>query len=350
MSSKIKVAINGAGRIGRAFLKIALEKPEIEVVAINDLADIDNIAYLLMYDSAYGRSGLKVKSSEDKKYLSVTRTVLGAEVTQKIAYVSEKEPLKLPWKDYAVEVVVESTGLFTSYDKAYPHIVAGAKKVVISAPAKDTADGPQAVTILLGINNERFQGSVITSNASCTTNSASPVMAILDETIGIEKAMLSTIHGYTASQSIVDGPNKKDWKEGRAAAHNIVPTSTGAAIAVAKALPQLEKKFDGVSMRVPVIAGSIAEMVFIAKRDTTVEEINNILKKAASEERWKGIYTYTDEALVSSDILGNPHASIADLGLTRVVGGNLVHVAAWYDNEVGYTNSLVRHVIETAGH
>ncbi len=344
-SNVIKVGINGAGRIGRAFYKLSLERPEIEVVALNDLGDIDNLAYLLKYDSAYGRSGLEVVVSDDKKKLHIT-TKEGAK--HEVAYISEKDPVNLPWKALGVDIVVESTGFFTSYSKAYPHIVAGAKRVVISAPVKDDASGPQAATILLGINDDRFKDSMITSNASCTTNSASPVLAILDKTIGVEKAILNTVHGYTASQSLVDGPSKKDWKEGRAAAHNIVPTSTGAAIAVTKALTQLESKFDGVSMRVPVIAGSIADITFISKRPTTVEEVNKVLWDAAQDDHWKGIYTATKEQLVSGDILGTSHASIADLGLTRVVDGNLVKVCAWYDNEMGYTHTLIEHVVRAS--
>jgi glyceraldehyde 3-phosphate dehydrogenase len=199
---------------------------------------------------------------------------------------------------------------------------------------------------LLGINDEKIKDCLITSNASCTTNAASPLIAILDEAIGIEKAILNTVHGYTASQSIVDGPNKKDFKEGRAAGQNIVPTSTGAAIAVGKALPQMVGKFDGISMRVPIIAGSIADVTFIARRNTTVEEVNDLLKKASMEDRWKKVFTVTEDLIVSSDILGDPHASIADLGLTKVIDGNLVKVCAWYDNEMGYTHALIEHVVE----
>ncbi len=334
----IKVAINGAGRIGRAFYKLASKREEIEVVAINDLADIKNIAYLLKYDSAYGRSGLDVKVSDDNKNL-----IVGGKT---VRYVSEKDPANLPWKELGVDIVVESTGLFTSYEKSNAHITAGAKRVVISAPVKDNPEGPQAATILLGINDEKIQTCPITSNASCTTNAASPLIAILDEVIGVEKAILNTVHGYTASQGIVDGPNKKDFKEGRAAAHNIVPTSTGAAIAVGKALPQMVGKFDGISMRVPVISGSIADVTFIAKRNTSVEEINALLVKASGEERWKKVFSVTDEPLVSSDIVGSPFASIADLGLTKVIDGNLVKVCAWYDNEMGYTHALIEHVVE----
>lgn len=337
----IRVAINGAGRIGRAFLKLSLPRPELDVVALNDLGDIENLAYLLRYDSAYGRSGLDVKVRNDRQALIIN----GKEV----AYKSVKVPAELPWEDLEIDIVVESTGFFTSYESAEGHLQAGAKRVVISAPTKDKGE-KKAAMILMGINENDFKKSKITSNASCTTNSASPVLAMLDEAIGIEKAVLNTVHGYTASQSLVDGPNKKDWKEGRAAAHNIVPTTTGAAIAVAKVLPQFENLFDGISMRVPVIAGSIADITFIAKRDTTVEEVNEILTKGASEERWKKVFSITNEPLVSGDIVGSHYASIADLSFTKVIGGNLVKVCAWYDNEMGYTSSLIEHVIVAGQH
>jgi glyceraldehyde 3-phosphate dehydrogenase len=337
---KIRVAINGAGRIGRAFYKVAQQYEELEVVAINDLGNIDNIAYLMKYDSAYGRAGFAIEVASDKKSL-----LMGG---KKVDFFSEKEPGNLPWKALAIDVVIESTGFFTSYTKALPHITAGAKRVVISAPTKDEAGSPAAPTVLLGINEKDFATCPITSNASCTTNSASPLMTVLDESVGIEKAILSTVHAYTASQSIVDAPNKKDWKEGRAAAQNIVPTSTGAAIAVTKALTQLDKKFDGVSFRVPVVAGSIANVVFVSKKPTTVEEVNAALEKAANDPRWKDVFAITKDPLVSSDIVGCPIASIADLSLTRVVDGNLVNVGAWYDNEIGYTHSLVLHALRAA--
>ncbi len=334
----IRIAINGAGRIGRAFYKVASTRPELEVVAVNDLADIKNIAYLLKYDSAYGRSGLDIKVRDDNKALIVNG--------KEISYLSEKDPAMLPWKDLQIDIVVESTGFFTSYAKASAHITAGAKRVVISAPAKDEAGAATVVaTVLMGINEEALETCDISSNASCTTNASSPVIQILNETIGIEKAILNTTHSYTASQLLVDGPAKKDFKEGRAAAHNMVPTSTGAAIAVTKAVPALAGKFDGISIRVPTIAGSIADTTFIAKRPTTVEEVNSILKKAAQDPRWQKTFAVTEDPLVSSDIVGDPHASIADLGLTRVVDGTLVKVMAWYDNEMGYTHSLVEHVI-----
>ena len=340
-SKKIKVAINGCGRIGRAFLKLALENKELEVVAVNDLADIDNIAYLLKYDTVYGRT----QTSADLTPIYAegkTTLVVGK---NKIAYLSEKDPSALPWAKLGVDVVVESTGLFTNFDKAKVHITAGAKRVVISAPAKGESSEVGA-TVLMGINEKDLSTCRVSSNASCTTNAGSPLLAILDEKIGIEKAILNTIHGYTASQGIVDSPNKKDWREGRAGAQNIVPSSTGAAIATTKVLKQFENKFDGISVRVPVVAGSIVDITFIAKRPTTKEEVNEILKNASKEARWSGIFTATEEEYVSSDILGMPFASIADLKFTRVVDGNLVKVMAWYDNEMGYTNTLVSHVIK----
>ena len=244
-------------------------------------------------------------------------------------------------------MVVESTGFYTKYALAKAHLDAGAKRVVVTAPMKDEpVDGVEGATVLMGINEEKLSTCLITSNASCTTNAASPVLAILDEALGVEKAILNTVHSYTASQSIVDGPNKKDYREGRAAAQNIVPSSTGAAIAVSKALTQLEGKFDGISIRVPTIIGSIADITFISKRDTTVEEINKILTDASHTDRWKEIFEVTSEQIVSSDVRDSAHASIADLSFTRVVGGNLVKVLAWYDNEMGYTHTLVDHVVK----
>lgn len=337
----IRVAINGAGRIGRAFLKIAHGRKEIEIVAINDLGDADNIAYLLTYDSVYGKTEFPISVREDKKALIVDG--------KEIAFVSVKDAAELPWKEMNIDVVVESTGFYTSYAAAKAHLDAGAKKVVVTAPMKDEpVPGIEGATVLMGVNEEKLGTCTITSNASCTTNASSPLIAILDEAVGIEKAALNTVHGYTGTQAIVDGPSKKGWREGRAAAANIVPSSTGAAIAVTKAFTQLEGLFDGISMRVPVIAGSIVDITFIAKRNTTVEEINLALKKAAGDKRWEGVFSVTEEELVSTDILGSRFGSIADLSLTRVIGGNLVKVLAWYDNEMGYTYTLVDHVIKTA--
>ncbi len=336
MDTKIRVAINGFGRIGRAFLKLAWDRPELEVVAINDLGSLDSLSYLLKYDSVYKKWDHNV--THDDKDIFVD--------AKKISFISEKDTTKLPWKDLAVDVVVECTGLFTAFEKAKFHLDDGAKKVVISAPSKGDGSFP-GETILLGVNEEKFGTCDITSNASCTTNAASPLIAILHEAIGIEKAVLSTTHGYTASQALVDGPSKKDLREGRAAAQNIVPSSTGAAIAVTKAFPALDGLFDGISLRVPVPAGSIVDITFIAKRDTTAEEVNDIMRKAAADPKWSTLFAVTDEPLVSTDILGESHASIADLAMTRVVGGNLVKVLGWYDNEYSYTHTLVDHVIKT---
>ena len=334
--NKIRVGINGFGRIGRAFVRQAWDRPEIEVVAVNDLGSLENLAYLLKYDTVYRKAPFSVDVANGMLMVN----------GKPIRFHSEKDPALLPWKEDQVDVVIESTGFFTDYEKASAHISAGARRVVISAPVKE--DSPLGATVLMGLAEERFSTCAVTSNASCTTNSASPIIAILDEAIGIEKAVLSTTHAYTASQSIVDGPSKKDMKEGRAAAQNIVPTSTGAAIAVTKAYPSLAGKFDGISLRVPVPAGSIADITFIAKRATSAEEVNDLLRKASVSERWQGIFSTSDEELVSSDIIGERFASIADLGMTRVVDGTLVKVLTWYDNEAGYTATLIEHLRRVA--
>lgn len=348
ITNKKRVAINGFGRIGRAFLKMSLDSEYFDVVAVNDLGSIDNMAYLLKYDTVYKRShfDMEIFDKEEEKYVIIKKTGL---LDKKIVFVQQKDPTLLPWKDLNIDIVIESTGLFTSYDKASVHINAGSKHVIISAPAKEGEDKSiTGETVLMSVNEEKLKTCNISSNASCTTNASSPLIAILDEKIGIEKAMLNTVHAYTASQSIVDGPNKKDYREGRAGAQNIVPSSTGAAIAVTKAFTQLKDKFDGISMRVPVPAGSIVDITFIAKRNTTAEEINNILREAAKEDRWSKIFEASDEEYVSSDIQGNNHASIADLKMTRVVDGNLVKVLAWYDNESGYTKTLITHAEKVA--
>jgi glyceraldehyde 3-phosphate dehydrogenase len=337
----IRVAINGFGRIGRAFVRRAYGR-DIELVAVNDLGSVENLAYLLKYDTVYGRAPFSVEARPSAGSGQATLIIDG----KGVQVLSEKDPAQLPWRALDVDVVVESTGFFTRYEDAEKHVQAGAKHVVISAPGK--GDETVGATVLMGLNEDVVSTRTVTSNASCTTNASSPVIAILDERIGIEKAILSTTHAYTASQSIVDGPSKKDMKEGRAAAQNIVPTATGAATAVTVAYPALAGKFDGISLRVPVPAGSIADITFIAKRPTSAEEVNGILRAAAADPRWAGIFATTDEELVSSDIVGEPYASIADLGMTRVVDGTLVKVLAWYDNEMGYTESLVRHVIAAA--
>ncbi|MEK7200800.1 MAG: type I glyceraldehyde-3-phosphate dehydrogenase [Patescibacteria group bacterium] len=337
-NKKIKVAVNGAGRIGRAFIRLMQNTPEIELVAINDLGDIENIAYLLKYDTAYGTAQFSVLVKENKTSLIINE--------KEVKFFSLKEPKELPWKDLGIDVVIESTGAFNSFEKAKAHIDAGAKRVLITAPVKDEPTDETQVMVLMGINDEKLEKSVISSNASCTTNAGAPLIQILNEKIGIEKAVLNTVHGYTASQSIVDGPNKKDWKEGRAAAQNIVPTSTGAAKATTKVITDLKNKFDGIAMRVPIVSGSIVDITFISKRETSVEEINKILKEASSEARWQGIFTVTEDPIVSSDIIGSLYGSVADLGLTKVIDGNLVKVCAWYDNEMGYTATLIKHVLK----
>lgn len=335
-----RVAINGFGRIGRGFMRAAHGRPELEVVAVNDLTTPETLAYLLQYDTVYRRAPFTVAAKEGALIID------GKEVR----VLAEKDPAALPWKDMDIDVVVESTGFFTEFPKANAHITAGAKRVVISAPGKDGDGSVPGATVLMGLNEDKLTTCAVSSNASCTTNAASPVIAILDEAIGIEKAILSTTHAYTASQAIVDGPSRKDKKEGRAAAQNIVPTSTGAAIAVTKAYPALSGKFDGISLRVPVPAGSIADVTFIAKRPTTRDEVNDILKKAAATDRWKKVFAVAEDEIVSSDIIGEPYGSIADLGMTRVVDQNLVKVLAWYDNEMGYVHTLVEHVAALGSH
>jgi glyceraldehyde 3-phosphate dehydrogenase len=332
--SQIRIAINGFGRIGRNAFKIAFERSDLEIVAINDLTDNATLAYLLKHDSNYGTYGHDV-SADDSGI-----TVDG----KKIAVLAEKDPAALPWKDMNVDMVIESTGFFTDKEGASKHIEAGAKRVVISGPTK--SDGVD--TIVLGANDDVVNGATeVVSNASCTTNSLGAVMAVLDSEFGVEKSMLTTVHSYTASQALQDAP-KKDLREGRNASENIVPTSTGAAIAVTKVLPGLAGKFDGISMRVPTSVVSISDVTALLSRDVTVDEINASFKKAASEPYYQGILGVSDEPLVSRDYIGNSNSGTVDLALTRVVGGNLVKVCAWYDNEWGYSNRLVELVADVA--
>ncbi|MEK7114115.1 MAG: glyceraldehyde 3-phosphate dehydrogenase NAD-binding domain-containing protein, partial [Patescibacteria group bacterium] len=293
----IRVAINGFGRIGRAFARLSRGRG-IDIVAVNDLGSLENLAYLLKYDTVYGRAQFAVGSRQEADGRN-TLLIDGKEVK----FFSEKDPGVLPWKKLAIDVVVESTGFFTDYEKAKAHIDAGARRVVITAPVPAGGGSASGGTVLMGLNEDKLATCQISSNASCTTNAASPIIAILDEALGIEKAVLSTAHAYTASQSLVDGPVKKDMREGRAAAQNIVPTTTGAARAVTEAYPQLAGKFDGIALRVPVVAGSIADITFIAKLPTTREEVNEILRGAAAAPRWEGIFKTTDDELVSSDIV-----------------------------------------------
>lgn len=332
----VKIGINGFGRIGRAFFRMGFDNPNFEIVAINDLGDIENLAYLLKYDTVYGRSPFSVTTAPGEM------TVNG----KVVKFISEREPTKLPWKDLGIDIVIEATGIFTSYEKSKMHLDAGAKRVVISGPVKDdpAASNVSGATVLMGVNDSALSSTTISSNASCTTNATSPVVAILKETIGIEKALLNTVHAYTSTQAIVDGP-AKDFRKGRAAAQNIIPTSTGAAIATTLAHTELVGKFDGIAMRVPVPVGSIVDVTFIASRDTSVEEVNQILTDASKTDRWSKLFAVTNEPIVSSDIIGARFASIADLAFTKVVGGNLVKVLAWYDNESSYTHTLVEHTV-----
>lgn len=333
------ISINGFGRIGRLFFREVFDNKKMNVVAINDLGDAENLAYLLKFDSVYGKytHDVRVEEKNGNKYLVVDG--------KEILFLQEKDPLKLPWKNLNVDVVVESTGAFESYEKAKVHIDAGAKRVVITAPAKDI-DGVAGKTILMGINEVNMKDFLITSNASCTTNATSPVIQILHETIGVEKAALSTVHAYTATQTIVDGPVKgNDFRRGRAAAQNIVPSTTGAATAMTRILPELEGKFDGIAMRVPVVSGSLVDLTLVVKRKTTVEEINNIFVKATKDSRWEGIFTVTNEQVVSSDVVGERYGAIVDLMFTKVIDGDLVKVFSWYDNEAGYVATLLKHVL-----
>ena len=333
--AKKNIAINGFGRIGRNAFKIAFERSDIEIVAINDLTHTKTLAHLLKYDTNYG------VYEHDVKHDDTSITVKG----RKIKVFAERDPAKLPWNGFGVDVVIECTGLFTDPEKAKVHITeAGAKKVVLSAPAK----GDGADTIVLGVNEDKIDGaSDVISNASCTTNCITPVMAVLESNFGIEKAMMTTVHSYTADQRLQDAPHK-DPRRMRAAAESIIPTSTGASIAAGKALPAVDGVFGGLSLRVPTPVVSISDFVVVTKRDTTVEEVKQAFKKAAKEPFYQGILTATEEELVSSDFKGDSHSATVDLPLTNVVGGDLVKVVAWYDNEWGYSNRLVELTADVA--
>jgi len=332
-----KIAINGFGRIGRLFFRQAFENKDIEIVAINDLGDIENLAYLLRHDTVY-RTYDKSVSFESQNLI-----VDG----KKIVVLQEKDPAKLPWGSMGVDVVVECTGFFESFEKASIHVTgAGAKHVVISAPAKDDEGVSGGKTILMGINEATLPGCNVSSNGSCTTNATAPVVQVMHESVGILKAALSTVHAYTATQSLTDSPAKgKDFRRGRAAAQNIVPSTTGAAVSVTRALTDLKGKFDGIAIRVPVVTGSLTDLTFVAKRPTSVAEVNEIFKKAAADPRWKGILGVNTDQPVSGDMIGMPYASVVDLEYTKVIDGDLVKVLAWYDNEWGYVTTLVSHVL-----
>lgn len=328
----VKVAINGFGRIGRNALKILLERRDAQVVAINDITDAKTLAHLLKHDSTYGTYDKKVSFTDNSILIN----------SREIPVYAEKEPAKLPWKELGVDVVIESTGFFTKPEDARAHIEAGAKKVVISAPAK----GEGAKTVVLGVNEEVMEpGDEIVSNASCTTNCIAPVMKVLEDEFGIDKAMMTTVHSYTGSQRILDAP-AKDLREARSAAENIVPTTTGASKAAALTIPSLTGRFNGLSVRVPTPVVSLSDITAILKRETTKEELVDTFKKAAKEPYYEGIIGVTEEELVSSDFIGDPHSCIVDLPLIDVVDGNMVKIVAWYDNEWGYSNRLVELTVD----
>lgn len=328
---KTSIAINGFGRIGRSFFRAAFGMPEFDIVAVNDLTDTKTLAYLLKYDSVYGRYVKKIEASDGS-------LVVDGKVVRVLA---EKDPAKLPWKELGVELVIESSGFFTSSEKAKAHLDAGSKRVVITAPANG-----DVITALIGVNDDRFQNPAgpITCNASCTTNSVAPVIAILKESLGIKKAGMVTVHAYTATQKLVDGPDAKDVRRGRAAGVNIVPSTTGAAEAVIQSIPELAGKFDASAIRVPTITGSLSAVTALVEKQTTANEVNAIFRKAAAESRWSQVVKITEDPIVSSDIIGEPYGAIVDIGFTKVTGGDLVQVFSWYDNEAGYTATLIEHV------
>jgi glyceraldehyde 3-phosphate dehydrogenase len=332
----MKVAINGLGRIGRATLKILRQTPELELVAVNDLVPIDNLAYLIHFDTVYGRYGGDVRADGD-------RIVIDGD---SYPVFCEKDPSELPWKDLGVELVFECSGVFRKQQELEKHLQAGAELVVLSAPPKSEGV-PMVVHGATPL--EDVLSSPIVSAASCTTNCVAPIMEVLDRRIGVEKSLMTTTHGYTSSQGLVDGPNKK-IRRGRAAAANMVPTSTGAAGATTKAVQGLTNDFDGVALRVPIPAGSIADVVVLTRRDTSVAEVNELFREESGTERYRDVLGISDAPLVSSDIIADPRGSIIDAEMTRVVGGNLVKVMGWYDNEWGYTCQMIRHAVDRAKH
>lgn len=324
-NKKLRIAINGFGRIGRTTLKAGFEKKGIEFVAVNDITDTMTLAHLLKHDSIYGGWDHEVSFDENNLIID----------GKKIKALKVLEPGKLPWKDLKIDVVLECTGKFTDEAGAGEHLKAGAKKVIVSAPAKGNVP-----TFVLGVNAEKYKGEKLVNNASCTTNCIAPVTNVVNESLGIAKAVMSTVHAYTADQRLVDAPHK-DLRRARHAAVNIVPTTTGAAIAVTEVIPEIKGMFDGLSIRVPVAVVSLADCVYVTKRKTTVKEVNEIFKKMSKEKKYKGILAVTDEPLVSSDFIKNPASAIVDLSLTKVIGGDLVKVIAWYDNEWGYSCRLI---------
>jgi len=343
----MKIAINGFGRIGRAFFKQALKEPDIQIVAVNDLTDLKNIIYLLRRDTVYGffdkTIAYSVYEGESPYHFKKTNPLgdFSIEGGPNILYFKEKDPKNLPWGELGVEVVIEATGVFEDYNLARAHLEAGAKKVIITAPAKGE-EGKDGRIVLLNINDEEIRDFEVVSNGSCTTNAVSPVLKVLHQKIGIKKAILNTVHAYTATQNLVDGPVKgSDFLRGRAASQNIVPSTTGAAISVTKAIKELEGKFDGLAIRVPVVCGSLADITFVSLKETSVEEVNKVLIEASEDKKWQGILGVSFEPLVSSDIIKETTPAIVDLTFTKVVDKDLVKVLVWYDNEWGYASTLI---------
>ena len=326
-----RVAINGMGRIGRALLKLVLPEPALCLVAVNDVAPADNLAYLLRYDSAYGRLGVGVDAKDSA--ISVDGHTF--------KLLNESDPARLPRDDLGIDLVFECSGLFCQRDQMSKHLEAGADRVVLSAPAKD-----DVTTIVYGVNHDDAEGADLVSCASCTTNCIAPVMEVLSRRVGVQKATMTTVHAYTASQELVDGP-ATEWRRGRAAAANIVPTTTGACEATEKAVPAVAGRFDGVALRVPVTIGSIVDIVCLTSRATTKEEINGIFREEAATLRYRDVLGVTDEPIVSADVITDPRACIVDSDLTMVTDGDLVKVMAWYDNEAGYARQLVRYALST---
>ncbi|MEM5811810.1 MAG: type I glyceraldehyde-3-phosphate dehydrogenase [Candidatus Aenigmatarchaeota archaeon] len=332
----MRIAINGFGRIGRIFFRQAFGYKNFEIVAINDLSDTQNLAYLLKYDTVYGRYNKSVEVKDGKLVVD----------GKEILVLKETDPTKLPWKDLNIDLVVEATGIFTEFEKAKAHLIAGAKRVVITAPTKDEitlhfTPGLEDIDKIYSLGEH----GLITSNASCTTNSVNPVIAILNKRIGVKKAVLTTIHAYTNTQTIVDSVVKgHDFRRGRAGAQNIIPSTTGAAEATVRVIPEMRDKFDGISIRVPVVTVSLSDITLITQRPTTIEEINNIFKEEVNSPQWKDIIKIVEDQVVSSDIIGEPYGAVIDLTLTKVVDGDLVKVFSWYDNEWGYCAMLVKHI------
>jgi glyceraldehyde 3-phosphate dehydrogenase len=329
-----KVAINGLGRIGRAILKLVLDEPALELVAVNDLADVENLAYLLRFDTVYGRYAKPVTVSKNGELAIAGRN---------IRTLGMGDPLGLPWKDLGVELVFECTGALTRREDLEKHILSGARFALLSAPSRDE----DIATVVHGANAAAGTSGII-SCASCTTNCITPIVEVIGRRIGFRKAAMTTVHAYTASQSVVDGPSKR-FRRGRAAGANLVPTTTGAALATTRALPEHAGRFDGIAIRIPLPVGSIADLTFVTARNTSVEEVNGILAEEAATERYAGVLGVSRDPLVSSDIIGDPRASIVDLELTKVIDGDLVKVMSWYDNEWGYANQMVREALSLTG-